>query len=291
MNRERMPENGKMQTMWKKRIVAVLLTVGLSPAWAQEIAVIPAVAQMDHGNMQGGTAPPDARDPHAYSDGRTFGAHQHKMHSDQQSFAALLVDRLEAVRTPDATHGAYELQFRYGRDYDRAVFKAEGEVYGGRTEEARTELLWSHAVAAYWETQLGVRHDSGEHPGRNWLAFGIQGLAPYWFEIDATAYAGDEGRTALRLEVDYELLLTQKLVLQPRVEANLYGKRDAERALGSGLSDFTAGIRLRYEIRREFAPYVGIEYAAKFGDTADYAEAAGEDTGQTRWVAGLRFWY
>ena len=286
-----MPESGKMQTIWKMRIVAVLLTVGLSPAWAQETAVTPALAQMDHGNMQGGTAPPDARDPHAYSDGLAFGAHQHKMHSDQQSFAALLVDRLEAVRTPDATHGAYELQFRYGRDYDRAVFKAEGEVSGGRTEEARTELLWSHAVAAYWETQLGVRHDSGEHPGRNWLAFGVQGLAPYWFEIDATAYVGDEGRSALRLSAEYELLLTQKLVLQPRVEANLYGKRDAERELGSGLSDLTVGIRLRYEILREFAPYVGVEWSGQYGGTADYTRAAGDDASETRVVAGLRFWY
>ena len=246
---------------------------------------------MDHGNMQGGTAPPDARDPHAYSNGLTFDPHQHATHSDQQSFASLLVDRLEAVHTPDATHGAYEIQARYGRDYDRAVLKAEGEFDNGRLEDARTELLWSHAVDAYWETQLGVRHDSGERPGRNWLAFGIQGLAPYWFEIDATAYVGEDSRSALRLSAEYELLLTQKLVLQPRVETNLYGKRDVERALGSGLSDLTFGIRLRYEIRREFAPYVGIDWAGKYGATADYARAAGNDTHETRVVAGLRFWY
>ncbi len=310
MRRERIIESGKKQGLCAKRIIVVLLTVGLSPAWAQETAVTPAVDHsqmdhgsapaasststgmaMDHGNMQGGTAPPDARDPHAYSDGLTFGPHQHMMHSDQQSFAALMVDRLEAVRTPDATHGAYDLQFRYGRDYDRAVLKAEGEFADGRLEEAHTELLWSHAVAAYWETQMGVRYDSGEEPGRGWLAFGVQGLAPYWFEIEATAYVGDEGRSALRLHAEYELLLTQRLVLQPRIESNLYGKDDAERALGPGLSDAIGGLRLRYEIKREFAPYIGVEYAAKFGDTADYAEAAGEDAGQTRWVAGLRFWY
>jgi len=327
-----MQQSGKLQNRCVSRIVAILLAVGLSPAWAQETAVTPAVDHsqmdhsdvqgstsaaggrmpgaakmdhgsapaatgasegmaMDHGNMQGGMAPPDARDPHAYSDGLTFDAHQHMMHSDQQSFAALIVDRLEAVRTPDATHGAYDLQFRYGRDYDRAVLKAEGEFADGQLEDAHTELLWSHAVAAYWETQLGVRYDSGEEPGRGWLAFGIQGLAPYWFEIEATAYVGDEGRSALRLHAEYELLLTQRLVLQPRIEANLYGKDDAERALGPGLSDAVAGLRLRYEIKREFAPYIGVEYAAKFGDTADYAEVAGDDTEQTRWVAGLRFWY
>jgi len=311
-----MLESSTMQNQCVKRVLAVLLAVGLSPAWAQEAPVVPVVDHsqmdhsdvhgstsaaggtgasagnaMDHGNMQGGKAPPDARDPHAYSDGLTFVPHQHAMHADQNSFGSLLVDRLEAVRTPDATHGAYELEARYGRDYDRAVLKAEGEFADGRLEDARTELLWSHAVVTYWDRQLGVRYDSGEEPGRGWLAFGIQGLAPYWFEVDATAYLGDEGRSALRLSAEYELLLTQRLVLQPRVEVNLYGKRDAERAQGAGLSDAVAGLRLRYEIKREFAPYIGVEYAAKFGDTADYAEIAGEDTGQTRWVAGLRFWY
>jgi len=257
----------------------------LTPAWSQE------TPSMDHGSMQGGSAPPDARDPHAYANGQDFGPHRHLSHADESSFASLLVDRLEAVRTSDQTHGAYELQFRYGRDYDRLVLKAEGEVSGGRTEEARTELLWSHAVAAYWDTQLGVRYDSGEGPNRGWLAFGVQGLAPYWFEIDAIAYVGNEGRSALRLSAEYELLLTQKLVLQPRLEANFYGKQDAARELGTGLSDVTAGIRLRYEILREFAPYVGVEWAGKYGGTADYAKAAGADTREMRLVAGLRFWY
>ena len=286
-----------------------VLAFGLTPAWAQETQVAPAMdhstmdhgnapaatgsvgAAMDHGSMQGGSAPPDARDPHAYSDGLSFGAHRHLSHADQSSFASLLVDRLEAVRTSDQTHAAYDLQFRYGRDYDKLVLKAEGEASGGRTEEARTELLWSHAVAAYWDAQLGVRYDSGVGPGRGWLAFGVQGLAPYWFEVDATAYVGDDSRSALRLSAEYELLLTQKIILQPRLEANFHGKQDAERELGSGLSDFTAGIRLRYEIRREFAPYIGVEWAGKYGGTANYAKAAGADTRETWVVAGLRFWY
>lgn len=250
-----------------------------------------AQAQMDHGSMQGGSPPADARDPHAYSDGLRFPAERPLVMADQYSHFALLVDRLEAVHADDHTSGAYELQARYGRDFNRLVLKAEGEADDGRLEDAHTELLWSRAMTAYWDAQLGVRHDSGEHPGLNWLAFGIQGLAPYWFEVDVTAYVGEESRSALRLEAEYELLLTQRLVLQPRIEANAYGKRDAERAQGAGLSDAVVGLRLRYEIRREFAPYIGVEYAATFGDTADYAEAAGEDTGQTRWVAGVRFWY
>ncbi len=246
---------------------------------------------MDHGAMQGGSPPPDARDPHAYSGGYAFGPDRELRMGDEQYFHSILFDRLEAARTRDRTTGQYELLARFGRDYDRAVLKAEGEVYGGQFEEARTELLWGHAVAVYWDMQLGVRHDSGYGPNRSWLAFGVQGLAPYWFEIDATAYIGESGRSALRLEAEYELLFTQKLILQPRIEANFYGKRDAERGLGSGLSDLTTGVRLRYEIRREFAPYIGIERSSKYGGSADFARAEGQRTAESRIVAGVRFWF
>ncbi|MFH1604078.1 MAG: copper resistance protein B [Pseudomonadota bacterium] len=254
-------------------------------------AASPPTVGAGHGSMQGGSAPPDARDPHAYSGGLVFGPDRQLKLADEHSFGSILIDRLEAARTRERTAGRYELEARYGRDYDRAVLKAEGEIEGGRLHEARTELLWGHAVAAYWDTQLGVRYDSGTGPDRGWLAFGVQGLAPYWFEIDATAYVGEQGRTALRLEAKYELLLTQQLVLQPRLEANFYGKKDAEREFGTGLSYLTAGIRLRYEIRREFAPYVGIEWARRFGGTADFARADGKDTEETRLLAGLRFWF
>jgi copper resistance protein B len=210
---------------------------------------------------------------------------------DVHNFYGLLVDRLERVRTRDNASTEYDLQAWYGRDYDRVVLKAEGERDGGRLQEARTELLWGHAVAAYWDTQLGLRYDGGTEPSRQWLAFGVQGLAPYWFELETTAYFGEQGRTALRFAAEYELLLTQKLILQPRLETNLYGKRDEARALGHGLSDLVAGVRLRYEIRREFAPYVGIERSGKFGGTADFARADGKQTMETRVVAGLRFWF
>ncbi len=109
--------------------------------------------------------------------------------------------------------------------------------------------------------------------------------------MELTGYLGEGGRTALRLDTEYELLFTQKLILQPRIEANAYGKDDAGRGLGSGLSDLTAGVRLRYEIRREFAPYVGVEWGRRFGETGDLARAAGEDASETAFVAGLRFWF
>ena len=247
-------------------------------------------AGMDMGSMQGGSAPPDARDPNAYSDGYGFGPYQLRM-ADTHSLASLLVDRLETAHGDGNSFTAYDLQAWYGRTYDRAVLKAEGEFDSGDIQDARTELLWGHAVAAYWDRQLGVRYDSGEGPNRSWLAFGVQGLAPYWFELDVTGYLGEGARTALRLDAEYELLFTQKLILQPRVEANAYGKSDSRRGVGSGLSDLTAGLRLRYEIRREFAPYIGVEWGGKFGETQDLAKDAGEDVNDTRFVAGLRFWF
>jgi len=256
-------------------------------------------AAKDHGemNMQGGTAPPDARHPHAYSGDYTLDSGKYALPgprqlrlADEHSFGSLLVDRLERVYTRDRNATAYEAQAWFGRDYDRLVIKAEGEYGQGKLQEARTELLWGHAIATFWDTQLGVRYDSGEGPDRGWLAFGVQGLAPYWFEVDAAAYVGDKGRTAFRLGAEYELLLTQKLVLQPRLEINAYGKSDEALGIGSGLSDGVAGLRLRYEFTRQFAPYVGVERAGKFGKTADLARAAGEKTDETRWVAGVRFW-
>lgn len=245
----------------------------------------------DHGAMQGGSAPPDARDPHAYSGGQTFGAIPRPRLGDEHNFASLLVDRLEYVQGRNNSFMAYDAQAWFGRDYDRAVLKAEGEIDGGRIEEARTELLWGHAVASFWDLQLGLRYDSGDGPDRKWLAFGMQGLAPYWFEVDAAAYVGENGRTALRLEGEYELLLTQKLVLQPRIEANFYGKSDPLREIGSGLSNASIGLRLRYEFKREIAPYIGVQWVRKFGGTADFARADGERTRDTQWVAGLRFWF
>lgn len=260
-----------------------------------------AAPAMDHGDMkmQGGSAPPDARDPHAYSNGLKLGEGDYAvpgvprlMLADEHRFGALLGETLERRFTrkgEDST--AYDLQGWYGTTYNRAVVKAEGDIAKGKLEESRTELLWGHAISSYWDTQLGVRLDNGEGPSRQWLAFGVQGLAPYWFELDATAYVGDGGRTAFRLEASYELLITQRLILEPSVEMQLYGKDDSERWIGSGLAEASAGLRLRHEISRQFAPYVGIERAGSFGKTADYVRAEGGRTQQTRFVAGVRFWF
>tara|TARA_R110002110_G_scaffold408762_1_gene630595 strand:+ start:8528 stop:9457 length:930 start_codon:yes stop_codon:yes gene_type:complete len=246
---------------------------------------------------QGGFAPEDARDPHAYSGGHTLsegpyalpGARQLQL-ADEHKFWAVLGDRLEYDTDSEAT--TFDLQGWYGTTYDRFAIKLEGEAAAGRLEESETELLWSHALNAYFDTQLGVRFDQLEEgENRQWLALGLQGLAPYWFELDATAYLGDGGRSALSFEAEYELLFTQRLILQPRAELTFYGKDDTDNQLGSGLSDTALGLRLRYEFSRQFAPYIGVEWTGKYGGTADWARASNETVRDTLYVAGIRFWF
>jgi len=258
------------------------------------------MSKMNHGgddsghgsmSMQGGSVPPDARDPHAYSDGYDFGPIPHPKMGDEDNFGSLLVDRLESSTTRGSTAMTYDWQAWYGQTYDRVLIRAEGEIDGGTFKDARNELLFAHAITAYLDAQLGVRYDSGKGTDRGWLAFGIQGLLPYWLYVEATAYVNEQGRNAFRLETEYDLLLTQKLILQPRIEMNIYSRRDDTRDVSSGLSNIEAGLRLRYEIRREFAPYVGVDWASRFGSAADNIRASGNAAEGVALVAGVRLWF
>ena len=261
-----------------------------------------AVSQsMDHGKMQmqGGSAPPNARNPHGYSDGQQNSSGDfivpgvaRLMLGDEHSFASFRGETLERrfTRRGDDS-SAYDLQAWFGTTYNKAVVKAEGDIAKAKRKESRTELLWGHAIAPYWDAQLGVRMDNGERPSRQWLVFGIQGLAPYWLELEATGYVGNDGRTALRLKGSYALLLTQRLILEPRAELQFYSKDDWERRIAKGLAEASAGLRLRYEISRQFAPYIGVERAGNFGRAAEGMRAAGGRVEQTRWVVGVRFWF
>lgn len=231
------------------------------------------------------------RDPHAYADSQDFtGLSKPKM-GDEEFLGSFIVDRLEGVSARDDFSMTYDWQAWYGHDYNRLVVRAEGEIDQGTFKSARNEALWGHALTAYWDTQLGVRIDSGLGTDRVWGAFGIQGYAPYWIYIEATGYVGEEGRTAFRLETEYDVLITQKLILQPRIEMNFYSERDLSRLVSSGLSNIEAGLRLRYEIKREFAPYIGIEWASTFGSAADTIRSQGNKPEETRFVAGVHFWF
>lgn len=210
--------------------------------------------------------------------------------ADDEVFSMVLFDQLEYVRGRENEGLAWDAQAWVGKDYNKLWLKTEGERLAGRSN-GRVEALWSRAVAAFWDAQLGIRHDFGSGPTRQWLAVGVQGIAPYWFDIDVAAYIGPSGRTAARINAEYSFRLTQVAFLTPEVEVNAYGKDDRERGIGSGLSDAQFGLRLRYEIRREIAPYIGVTWGRKLGQTADLARQAGESPIERQVVAGVRIWF
>lgn len=185
----------------------------------------------------------------------------------------------------------FEVQAWAGKDLHKLWLKTEGEYESSDQKELEIQALYSRAIAPYWDAQVGIKVDIEPSPSRTWAVLGIQGLAPYFFEVDAALFIGEEGRTAMRLKAEYEMLITQKLILSPQAEVNLYGKNDAELGIGSGLSDISAGLRLRYEFKREFAPYIGVEWANKFGNTADFARDEGEKTHEVQFIVGLRAWF
>ncbi len=250
---------------------------------------------MSMGPMQGGSAPPNARSAD-YSDGIGYGAMRGMDMQDNAPQSMLLIDQFEAFSGKNVNGQTWEVEGWYGNDDNKLWLRTEGERSQGRLDDGDVEALWNHTIATYWSSQLGVRQDLGEGPNRHWAAFGVQGLSPYWFELEATGYVGDGGRTAARFRAEYEVLFTQRLILQPEFEVNLYGQSDPARRIGSGLSDAQLGLRLRYEINRQFAPYVGVVWTNRFGGTADFSrdyQQAGFNQARTdrQWVAGIRFWF
>lgn len=178
----------------------------------------------------------------------------------------------------------------YGGDYNRLVLRSEGEGGGEGLEAGEVQALWSRAISRYVDLQGGVRQDFSPH-ARTYLALGGQALFPFWFEASGALFLSTKGELLARAESSYDVRLTQRLVLQPRAELN-FAARDMPKArTGAGLSNAELGLRLRYELRREFAPYVGVSWDRRVGRTADYFRAAGEDPASTTFVAGIRAWF
>ncbi len=210
---------------------------------------------------------------------------------DDPLLTRVLVDQAE-VRAGDGDDPfAWDAEGWTGYDLNKLWIKTDGDYVDGAVEEAELQVLYSRAVAPFWDLQAGWRGDLRPRPDRNWLALGVKGLAPYFFDIDAAVFVGESGRTAARLQAEYEVLFTQRLILVPDFELNLYGIDDPATGIGSGISDLELGLRLRYEIRREFAPYVGINWIHLYGRTADYAREEGSDADDFRFVVGIRAWF
>ncbi|KFN46321.1 copper resistance protein B [Arenimonas composti] len=220
--------------------------------------------------------PPGGIDLHAM-----HGAHAHHF---------VLFDRLEALRGDGDTGVGWDISAWYGGDLHRLWLRGEGVREDGATA-AQTELLYGHPLTPWWDLLAGVRVDHGDGADRAWAALGVQGLAPYRFEVEATAWVDRHGHVEAGVEVERETLLSQRLILQSSLEARVALRDDPARQVEAGPVALEAGLRLRWEIDRRFAPYVGVSHERALGGSADRRRAAGDDVRHTRVVAGVRFWF
>lgn len=219
-------------------------------------------------------------------------ANPHPVHMDDNPWQGMvLFDHFEWQDADQGDALAWDLEAWAGTDSGRVLLRAEGERVEGETLENRLELLGWRPLTSRWDLVAGLRQDLEPEADRTYGALGVQGLAPGWVHVEATAYYGERGQFGLSLKAGPELLLTNRLLLAPLVELDAWGKDDDVNGIGNGLSRVTAGLRLRYEIRRKFAPYAGVEWTGKLADTADLARDAGESVRDARWVAGLRLWF
>lgn len=217
--------------------------------------------------------------------------HMHD-HGDNPLLTYVLIDRLERQDGKENDSNiSLDAQAWIGKDLNKFWLKTEITRSDGITQDAEIQALYSHAFTPFWDVQIGLRRDEKPVPTRDWAVIGVQGLAPYWFEIEAAVFIGKSNALAARLNAEYELLITQRLILTPDLELNLYGQNDLATNTGAGLSDISAGLRLRYEIQREFAPYIGVHWQHSYGKTADYLALRGATSTDIQWVIGLRAWY
>jgi copper resistance protein B len=211
---------------------------------------------------------------------------------DDTIFTHVLLEQAEGRWNGRNQEFRYDGQAWAGTDLNKIWLKSEGTVTNtGRFTDGQHEFLLDRAISTYFDLQGGVRVDLDQGVTRTWGAFGIQGLAPYFFDVEATLYVSDRGRFAARLKASYDLLITNRLILEPEAEINLYSKSDEGRGTGSRLSEIDAGLRLRYEITRKFAPYIGVSYVGRFFQSADFARREGESPNDVRFVFGVRSWF
>ncbi|HBK93151.1 MAG TPA: copper resistance protein CopB [Parvularcula sp.] len=205
----------------------------------------------------------------------------------------MLAERLEYQTNDGAPALLFDGQGWWGADSNKLWLKSEvvRDFNARRFNEAELQALWSRPITRLFDLQAGVRHDFVRGADRTFGVIGVQGLAPYWFEIDAAIFVSGAGDVSARFESEYDLLLTQRLIVQPRTELNFAVQEVAEIGVGSGLSTAEFGVRLRYEISRRFAPYAGVNWERAIGETADLERAGGEDIGAVSFVAGLRLWF
>lgn len=213
----------------------------------------------------------------------------HTVHDRAINFQ-VLVDQLELQVVHGEPGARWDSRSWIGGDLHRIWIRTEGDAVDGVLDTAEAQVLYGRSVGRWWDVVTGVRFDPRPSPSHTWFAIGVQGLAPYFIDVQATAFIGSSGHTAGRLELEHELLLTQRTVLQSLVELSFSGKDDPDRGVAAGLSTGEVGFRVRYEFAREFAPYAGVVWHKKLFGTGDTARALGGDAGGWHLVGGVRVW-
>jgi copper resistance protein B len=211
---------------------------------------------------------------------------------DERVYVHALLEQFEYRAASSDNLSRWEGEAWVGTDKNRLWLRSEGEVdRHGAVKDGQTELFFDRPITSFFDLQAGVRYDLDSAPGRAWAAFGVEGLARYFLRVAATVYASDSGHFAAKAQGSYDLLLTQRLILQPQMEVNAYTASDTRRRQGSGFSDLDTGLRLRYEVSRKFAPYLGVSYKRMFGQTATYTRADGDSVGDVNVLIGVRAWF
>lgn len=252
-------------------------------------------AHSDHSAPQPLSAP-DAT-PHAadlYFDPAEMARarEQMRIENGQVITHALIIEQLEATFDDGREGYAWAAQGWYGGDIHRFWWKSEGEgAIAGELETAELQLLYSRAVTPYFDVQAGIRQSYAHDRDRTDFVLGVQGLAPYWFEVGAEAFLSTEGELTARAEAEYDLRLTQRLILQPSAEIHLAAQDAPALGLGAGFTDIELSLRLRYEFNRRFAPYIGLEWASALGETRSMRQAGGGDAEAARALIGVRAWF
>lgn len=217
--------------------------------------------------------------------------HLNEFHGAQKMYQVMF-NIAEAQFGKGPTSFEWDAEGWYGGDINRLWVKSEGEgSFGEGIERAEVQALYSRAIDPYWNIQAGVRYDFKPNPSRVYATIGLEGLAPSFFDVEGALFLSNKGELMARAEATYDQRITQRLILQPRVELDFAAQSSREIGVGAGLSQAEIGFRLRYDIRREFAPYVGVQYSRAFGRTRDYLRAEGEDAASWSLLTGIRFWF
>lgn len=282
------------------------------------VCATPAIAQ-DHAAHQNHAAPAEPADPHAAHGAApapqphaapqpAAPAHAADLYFDPADMArareqmriengqvithAIIIEQLEAAFDDGHEGYAWAAQGWYGGDIHRFWWKSEGEgAIAGELEGAELQLLYSRAVTPYFDVQAGVRQSYANDQDRTDFVVGVQGLAPHWFEVGAEAFLSTKGDLTARAEAEYDLRLTQRLILQPSSEIHFAAQDVPALALGAGVTDIELGLRLRYEVNRRFAPYIGLEWASAVGETRSLRQAGGSDAEAAHALIGVRAWF